>query len=143
GAYLAGPVAHCMECHTPFLPEGRPDTSRLGAGGFRIPGPWGVSYAANLTPDVETGLGAWKDGEIIAALYGARRSGGRVLPPHPTPDHGRGRRRGPPPAALPAPPAPPADPEQGAPARAAEAAVSLPGLGPGREGPGPGRERAR
>ena len=37
GEYLAGPVAHCVECHTPFLPEGRPDTTRLGAGGFAFP----------------------------------------------------------------------------------------------------------
>jgi mono/diheme cytochrome c family protein len=90
GEYLAGPVAHCMECHTPFLPEGRPDTSRLGTGGFAMAGPWGVSYTANLTPDAETGLGAWTDGEIVAALYGARRSGGRVLPPMPTQHYSQG-----------------------------------------------------
>ena len=36
GEYLAGPVAHCVECHTPFLPEGRPDTTRLGAGGLPV-----------------------------------------------------------------------------------------------------------
>jgi hypothetical protein len=94
GEYLAGPVAHCMECHTPFLPEGRPDTSRLGAGGFAIAGPWGVSYTANLTPDAETGLGAWKDGEIIAAIYGARRSGGRVLPPMPIQHYSQGIAEG-------------------------------------------------
>ena len=52
GEYLAGPVAQCMDCHTPYLPEGRPDTTRLGAGGLRIAGPWGVVYTANLTPDV-------------------------------------------------------------------------------------------
>jgi mono/diheme cytochrome c family protein len=90
GEYLAGPVAHCVECHTPFLPDGRPDTSRLGAGGFAFPGPYGVSYAANLTPDPETGLGAWKDGEIIASLYGVRRGGGRVLPPMPTQHYAQG-----------------------------------------------------
>jgi hypothetical protein len=73
-----------MDCHTPYLPEGRPDTTRLGAGGFTFRGPWGVSYSANLTPDRETGLGAWQDGEIVAAIYGARRGGGRVLPPMPT-----------------------------------------------------------
>jgi mono/diheme cytochrome c family protein len=94
GEYLAGPVAHCVECHTPFLPEGRPDTSRLGAGGFAFHGPWGVSYAANLTPDAETGLGGWKDGEIIAAIYGARRSGGRVLPPMPTQHYSQGIAEG-------------------------------------------------
>lgn len=90
GEYLAGPVAHCMECHTPFLPEGRPDTTRLGAGGLRFAGPWGTSYAANLTPDAETGLGGAKDGEISASLYGARRSGGRVLPPMPAQHYSQG-----------------------------------------------------
>jgi mono/diheme cytochrome c family protein len=94
GEYLAGPVAHCVECHTPFLPEGRPDTTRLGAGGLAFQGPWGVSYAANLTPDPETGLGTWKDGEIIAALYGARRAGGRVLPPMPTKHYAQGIAEG-------------------------------------------------
>lgn len=90
GAYLAGPVAHCVECHTPFLPEGRPDTRRLGAGGLAFQGPWGVSHAANLTPDSETGLGGWKDAEIIASLYGVRRGGGRVLPPMPTQHYAQG-----------------------------------------------------
>ena len=94
GEYLAGPVAHCMECHTPFLPEGRPDTARLGAGGFPIAGPWGVSYTANLTPDPETGIGNWKDGEIIASIYGARRGGGRVLPPMPTQHYAQGIAEG-------------------------------------------------
>lgn len=94
GEYLAGPVAHCVECHTPFLPEGHPDTSRLGAGGLPFRGPWGVSYAANLTPDPGTGLGGWKDGEIIASIYGARRSGGRVLPPMPTQHYAQGIAEG-------------------------------------------------
>jgi hypothetical protein len=79
-----------MECHTPFLPEGRPDTTRVGAGGLGLSGPWGVSYAANLTPDVDTGIGAWRDGEIMASLYGARRGGGRVLPPMPTQHYAQG-----------------------------------------------------
>jgi mono/diheme cytochrome c family protein len=94
GEYLAGPVAHCMDCHTPHFPDGRPDTSRLGAGGFEFPGPWGVSYSANLTPDVETGVGATTDGEIIAAIYGARRGGGRVLPPMPTQHYSQGIAEG-------------------------------------------------
>ena len=94
GEYLAGPVAHCMECHTPHLPDGRPDASRLGAGSLVFRGPWGVTYSANLTPDVERGLGAWKDGEIIAAIYGARRGGGRGLPPMPTQHYAQGIAEG-------------------------------------------------
>jgi hypothetical protein len=42
GAYLAGPVAHCMDCHTPPLPGERRDWSRIGAGGVlsRVRGSW-------------------------------------------------------------------------------------------------------
>jgi mono/diheme cytochrome c family protein len=94
GEYLAGPVAHCVECHTPFLPEGRPDMTRVGAGGLLFRGPWGVVYSANLTPDPDTGLGNWKDGEIMASLYGARRGGGRVLPPMPTQHYAQGIAEG-------------------------------------------------
>lgn len=84
GAYLAGPVTHCIHCHTRRLPEDRLEESRIGAGGFAFQGPFGTSYAANITPDRDTGIGRWSDGEVIASIYGARRHGGRVLPPMPT-----------------------------------------------------------
>ena len=85
GAYLAGPVAHCSECHTPAGPEGRMDTRRLFAGGFKFTGPWGASYSANLTPDRETGIGAWTDAQIVAGIYGVKPNGQPVLPPMPWP----------------------------------------------------------
>ncbi len=94
GEYLAGPVAHCVECHTPYTADGRPDPTRFAAGGFAFPGPYGVSYAANLTPDPETGIGRWKDGQLVAALYGARRDGQRVLPPIPSPYYAGGTAEG-------------------------------------------------
>ncbi len=84
GAYLAGPVAHCVACHTPRGADGRPDATKFAAGGTRFHGPYGTSYSANLTPDPETGMGKWSDAEIIASIYGARRGGGMVLPPMPT-----------------------------------------------------------
>ena len=93
GAYLAGPVAHCMECHSPVGAAGAPDLTRLGAGGFPFHGPWGVSYSANITPDLETGIGTWTDSEIVASIHGARRSGGRVLPPMPVDYYVRGISR--------------------------------------------------
>jgi mono/diheme cytochrome c family protein len=85
GAYLAGPVAHCSECHTPMGPDGRMDTARLFAGGFKFTGPWGASYSANLTPDRQTGIGALTDAQIVAGIYGVTRNGQPVLPPMPWP----------------------------------------------------------
>jgi mono/diheme cytochrome c family protein len=48
-------------------------------------GPWGVSFAANLTPDKETGLGAWTEEMFIATMRTQRHQGkGRaLLPPMP------------------------------------------------------------
>jgi len=85
GAYLAGPVAHCAECHTPVSPDGGMDTTRLFAGGFKFTGPWGASYSSNLTPDRETGIGAWTDAQIVAGIYGVKPNGQPVLPPMPWP----------------------------------------------------------
>jgi mono/diheme cytochrome c family protein len=82
GEYIAGPLAHCLECHTPFGPDMRPDMSKLGAGGFAIHGPWGESVSANLTPDKATGLGDWTDEEIKTAITkGIRKDGTRLAPP--------------------------------------------------------------
>jgi mono/diheme cytochrome c family protein len=69
GRYLVEAVADCGQCHTPRLPDGSPDPKRPLAGsdvGYR--GPWGTSYAANLTPDVESGVGAMSDPELIDAI---------------------------------------------------------------------------
>ena len=82
GAYIAGPLGHCIECHTPFE-GGRPDfENQLGAGGFPFHGPWGVSVSANLTPHKVSGLGKWSDADIKRAIRrGIRIDGSRLLPP--------------------------------------------------------------
>ena len=50
-------------------------------------GPWGVSFATNLTPDKETGLGAWTEEQFIRAMRSGKHKGepeGRaILPPMP------------------------------------------------------------
>lgn len=48
-------------------------------------GPWGVSFASNLTPDKKTGIGSWTDEQFIKALRtGKHRGFGRaILPPMP------------------------------------------------------------
>lgn len=50
-------------------------------------GPWGVSYASNLTPDKETGIGEWSAETFIASVRTGKHQGqpnGRdILPPMP------------------------------------------------------------
>jgi hypothetical protein len=50
-------------------------------------GPWGISYARNLTPDAETGLGTWTEQQFVDTIRTGRRQGrGReILPPMPWP----------------------------------------------------------
>lgn len=48
-------------------------------------GPWGISYAANLTPDKETGLGNWTEEMFIATMRTGKHAGVHrpLLPPMP------------------------------------------------------------
>lgn len=60
-------------------------------GGFFTPdltswaGPWGVSFAANLTPDKDTVIGKWTEDEFLITIKTGRKGGtGRnILPPMP------------------------------------------------------------
>ncbi len=67
GFYLAS-IAHCMECHTPMEKGARQWDTRLGAGGFEFPGPWGVSVSRNITSSKTKGIGSWTDAEIKRAI---------------------------------------------------------------------------
>lgn len=83
GAYLAGPLGHCIECHTPFV-EGHPDfENQLGAGGFAIPGPWGIAVTANITPHPTDGIDPTVTDEQLAAMIrtGLRPDGAPMMPP--------------------------------------------------------------
>ncbi|RYH10278.1 c-type cytochrome [Tropicimonas sp. IMCC6043] len=83
GAYLAGPVAHCIECHTTFGPNGPMFETHLGAGGYEFHGPWGVSVAPNITSS-EDGLADHTDAEIATMITtGTRTDGSPMLPPMP------------------------------------------------------------
>ena len=89
GRYLVEVLGACGNCHTPKGPQGDVPGKHL-AGGFQLEDAFGTWITPNITPDPETGLGGWKDGEIIASLYGVRRGGGRVLPPMPTQHYAQG-----------------------------------------------------
>jgi mono/diheme cytochrome c family protein len=81
GFYLAT-IAHCMECHTPMEKGMRQWDTRLGAGGFDFPGPWGVSTSRNITSNKTKGLGGWTDAEIKRAITtGVSKDGSHLKPP--------------------------------------------------------------
>jgi mono/diheme cytochrome c family protein len=56
-------AADCAGCHTV-------DPARPFVGGERIDTPFGPIYSPNLTPDLETGIGAWSDDDFYRALHG-------------------------------------------------------------------------
>lgn len=111
GAYLVT-LGGCSDCHTPLKmgPKGpEPDMARLLSGhpeGMKLPpapklegpwmwagaatntafaGPWGVTYAANLTPDKATGLQVADAAAFVKLIRSGRHLGkGRpMLPPMP------------------------------------------------------------
>ena len=118
GEYLVT-IGGCHDCHTPLAvgPDGpAPDMKRALSGhpedlkvsaaasvpqpwmGAFTPtltgwsGPWGVSFAANLTPDPETGV--WRDfseQQFIQTMRTGRHQGqGRqILPPMPWQNYGQ------------------------------------------------------
>jgi mono/diheme cytochrome c family protein len=82
GRYLVT-ISGCSDCHTPGALLGAPDMKRYLGGsdvGFSIPGQ-GVFVGQNLTPDKETGVGAWTDAQIIAAIRTGKTPDGRTLSP--------------------------------------------------------------
>jgi mono/diheme cytochrome c family protein len=82
GKYLVA-LAGCSDCHTPGSFFGRPDVDRFLAGsevGFEVPN-LGVFYGPNLTPDAETGLGAWTSADIVTAIQTGKLPDGRELAP--------------------------------------------------------------
>lgn len=78
GAYLAGPLGHCTECHTPMLADGQRDWARTGAGGVPIPGPMGPVVPRNITPSA---IGGWTDAQVARAITHGVSADGRPLSP--------------------------------------------------------------
>jgi mono/diheme cytochrome c family protein len=77
GHYLAV-VGDCAACHT--LPGSGHDL----AGGRPLETPFGELIVPNITPDPQTGIGAWTDDEFINALTkGTGRNGTHLYPAMP------------------------------------------------------------
>jgi hypothetical protein len=111
GGYLVRGMG-CADCHMPLKigPKGpEPDLARGLSGhpqGVALPpppaaqgpwiwggaatntafyGPWGTSFAANLTPDAATGIGSWTAENFVSAMKLGKHAGsGRpIAPPMP------------------------------------------------------------
>jgi mono/diheme cytochrome c family protein len=77
GRYLAI-VGDCAGCHT------LPGSGHDFAGGRPIETPFGRLLAPNITPDAETGIGAWSDDEFVNSLTkGTGRNGTHLYPAMP------------------------------------------------------------
>src|SRR3984885_237929 len=77
GRYLTV-AADCGSCHTV------PGPGKPFAGGRVIETPFGGIVAPNITPDRETGIGAWSEAEFDAAVRkGVRRDGSPLYPAMP------------------------------------------------------------
>jgi hypothetical protein len=114
GLYIVN-AGGCHDCHTPWKmgaqgPEpdmsralsGHPETESLAAApnlgkgpwisaasatNTAFAGPWGISFAANLTPDTNTGLGIWTEEMFVKAIRTGRHMGASrpINPPMPWP----------------------------------------------------------
>lgn len=87
GRYLANHVTVCIDCHSTrdfSLPSAPPVPGTLGKGGDRFDhslGFPGVFYAKNITPDKETGIGTWSDGDLYRAMtMGVSKNGDPLFP---------------------------------------------------------------
>ena len=78
GSYLVR-AADCASCHT--VQGGQPF-----AGGLYMPTPFGRISVPNITPDRETGIGAWSDADFYKAMHeGIGRAGENLYPVFPFP----------------------------------------------------------
>ena len=73
GAYLAR-AGNCMACHTA---RGGP----AYAGGRAMSTPFGALYVPNITPDRDTGIGAWNADDFWRAMHNGKSRDGRLLYP--------------------------------------------------------------
>lgn len=81
GRYLVYGPAHCAQCHA-AIPREHPEQNKPGValtGGIPFAmGPIGTSYAANLTPDPDTGIGKRSDAELARAIRHGVLPDGRI-----------------------------------------------------------------
>ena len=80
GEYLVK-TGDCIACHT-----NQGERGAAFAGGLEIDTPFGSLYSPNITPDKETGIGAWSDDDFVTAMRdGIAPDGSYYFPVFPYP----------------------------------------------------------
>lgn len=70
-------IGDCKSCHSTA-------GGRVYAGGLAMPTPFGTLYTTNITPDRETGIGAWSEAAFRRAMReGVEREGRHLYPAFP------------------------------------------------------------
>lgn len=86
GEYLVA-IMHCAHCHATPDANGQPDPDKPFAGGREMQ-PFGAGlartgeetlFASNLTPDRETGIGAWTEAQIAKSVTTLTRPDGSLI----------------------------------------------------------------
>ena len=81
GSYLVNTILTCGNCHSPKGPP-QAIAGKDFSGGLRFDEPPFDVTASNITPDKETGIGAWSDAEIRRAItQGIDKDGNKLKPP--------------------------------------------------------------
>ena len=81
GKYLMEGIVACGNCHMVRGDKGQPMPERGLSGGMVFDQPPFKAYAANITPDLETGIGKWTDAQLAKAIREGVRPDKRVIGP--------------------------------------------------------------
>ncbi len=84
GKYLMDSVVACGNCHIARGDKGQPLFDKGLSGGMLFDEPPFKAYAANITPDPDTGIGKWTNAELAKAIrQGVRPDKSIIGPPMP------------------------------------------------------------
>lgn len=81
GKYLMQGVVACGNCHFARGDKGQPLLDKGLSGGMVFDEPPFKAYAANITPDPDTGIGKWTDAQLAKAIREGIRPDKRVIGP--------------------------------------------------------------
>jgi mono/diheme cytochrome c family protein len=85
GEYLVA-LGGCEDCHTPSDAHGQPVPGKSFAGGQDFPTSMGRVVSANITPDLDTGIGKWSEEFFQKKFYDYKAYANKGCPKLPGPE---------------------------------------------------------